>query len=185
MEQVEQVGNLENMDPETGSDSDMLALSIPAHSSEQEQEQERKSRRGGRPRSSVWQHFTVCGGRSDKSRRFNVCCKACGVEMVSRLGAMEKHVAYECAKTDVEAKIKIQGKLAIKSVQAIGQAAKRMKKEKEGRRREFEVLPPIERMPVSDFVRKESIRNMTVSRRKPKMNPLVLNASCNGLLRSE
>jgi hypothetical protein len=137
MEQLEPLENFENhADPETGSDSDMVA-SNPAQS-----EQERKmSRRGGRPRSLVWQHFIVSGERTDKSRRFNLCCKACGIDMVSRLGTMEKHIAYECEKTDLEAKIKIQGKLAIKSVQAIGNAAKRMKKE--GRRRVSEVVPPI------------------------------------------
>ncbi|CAM6088063.1 unnamed protein product [Calypogeia fissa] len=130
---MEQLENLEeNMDADSGSDSDKLESSNAAHSSEQE----RKSRRGGRPRSLVWQHFIVSGERTDKSRRFNVCCKACGADLVSRLGTMEKHIAYECEKTEPEAKIKIQGKLAIKSVQAIGNAAKRMKKE--GRRRVFE-----------------------------------------------
>ncbi|BBN10250.1 beta-amylase [Marchantia polymorpha subsp. ruderalis] len=132
MEQhLEHLDSLDQLDTETGSDSDMLALT-PAQSG-----QERKSRRGGRPRSLVWQHFIVSGERTDKSRRFNVCCKSCGIDMVSRLGTMEKHIAFECEKADPDGRVKIQERLAVKSAQIIGHAAKRVKKE--GRRKLFEV----------------------------------------------
>lgn len=131
---MEHLDSLDQLDTETGSDSDMLALT-PAQSG-----QERKSRRGGRPRSLVWQHFIVSGERTDKSRRFNVCCKSCGIDMVSRLGTMEKHIAFECEKADPDGRVKIQERLAVKSAQIIGHAAKRVKKE--GRRKLFEVLPP-------------------------------------------
>lgn len=73
---------------------------------------------GGRPRSQVWQHFTACGDRNDKSRRFIVSCNACGQNLSSRVEAMEKHVAYDCKEVPEEGRLMIQQKIAGKTAVA-------------------------------------------------------------------